>query len=119
MVDVTLRPIEDHDLDLLFDQMRDAESVWMAAFTAKDPNDREAFDAHMSKVRSSPDVTMRAVTRNGRLVGSIASFVIEDETELTYWIDRSVRGKGVASQALALLLDVVTVRPMYARAASD
>lgn len=119
MADVALRPVDDSDLDALFDQMRDPESVQMAAFTAKDPNDREAFDAHMSRVRAAPDVTMRAVSRGGRLVGSIASFVMEGDTEVTYWIDRSVWGQGVASQALALLLDTVAVRPLYARAASD
>ena len=119
MADVALRPIDDSDLDALFDQMRDPESVRMAAFTAKDPNDREAFDTHMSKVRTSPDVTLRAVIRGGRLVGSIASFVREGDTEVTYWVDRSVWGQGVASQALALFLDTVSVRPVYARAASD
>jgi RimJ/RimL family protein N-acetyltransferase len=119
VADVTLRPIDDSDLDALFDQMRDPESVQMAAFTARDPNDREAFDTHMSKVRTSPDVTMRAVIRGGRLVGSIASFVMDGDTEITYWIDRSVWGQGVAGQALALLLDTVPVRPLSARAASD
>ncbi len=62
---------------------------------------------------------MRAVTRDGRLVGSIASFVVDDQTELTYWIDRAVWGQGVASEALALFLDIVVVRPLHARAASD
>jgi RimJ/RimL family protein N-acetyltransferase len=119
VTDVALRPIDDSDLDALFDQMRDPESVQMAAFTATDPNDREAFDAHISKVRTSPDVTMRAVEREGRLVGSIASFVVEGDTEITYWIDRAVWGQGVAGQALALFLDTVSVRPLYARAASD
>jgi len=119
VADVALRPIDDSDLDALFDQGRDPESVQVAAFTAKDPNDRKAFDTHMSKVRTSPDVTMRAVIRGGRLVGSIASFVMDGDTEVTYWIDRSVWGQGVASQALVLFLDTVTVRPLYARAASD
>jgi hypothetical protein len=68
--------------------MRDPESVQMAAFTAKDPDDRQAFDAHMARVRASPDGTLRAITRDGRLVGSIASFVIDGDTEITYWIDR-------------------------------
>jgi RimJ/RimL family protein N-acetyltransferase len=119
VAEVALRSIEDADLDVLFNQMRDPESVQMAAFTAKDPNDREAFDTHMSKVRTSPDVTQRAVTRDGQLVGSIASFVMDGDTEITYWIDRSAWGQGIASQALALFLDTVVVRPMYARAASD
>jgi RimJ/RimL family protein N-acetyltransferase len=117
--DVTLRPIDDSDLDALFDHMRDPESVQMAAFTAKDPNDRETFDSRMAASRIAPDVTMRAVIRDGRLVGSIASFVVEGETQITYWIDRSVWGQGIASQAVALFLDTVRIRPMYARAASD
>jgi RimJ/RimL family protein N-acetyltransferase len=119
VADVGLRLVEDSDLDALFDQMRDPESVQMAAFTAKDPDDREAFDARMARVRASPDGTTRAVTRNGHLVGSIASFVSEGDTEITYWIDRSAWGQGVASRAVALFLNVVPTRPLFARAASD
>ncbi|WP_447008134.1 GNAT family N-acetyltransferase [Saccharothrix isguenensis] len=119
MAEVALRPIEDSDLDALFDQMRDPESVRMAAFTAEDPDDRKAFDSHMSKVRASCDNTLRGVIRDGRLVGSIGSFIMDGDTEITYWIDRSAWGQGVAGQALALFLDTVDVRPLYARAASD
>jgi len=117
--EVALRLIDDSDLDALFELMRDPESVRMAAFTAKDPDDRAAFDAHMAKVRSLPGVTNRAVTVDGRLVGSIASFVVDGDAEVTYWIDRSVWGQGIAGRALALLLEVVRVRPLFARAASD
>ena len=39
-------------------QMRDPEGVWMAAFTPEDPDDRNAFDAHMATVRRSPDITL-------------------------------------------------------------
>jgi RimJ/RimL family protein N-acetyltransferase len=116
---VALRAVEDADLDGLFDQMRDPQAVWMAAFTARDPNDRSAFDAHMASVRSAPDNTTRAITCDGHLVGSIASFVLEGHTEVTYWIDRAAWGRGIASRALALLLDLIGVRPVYARAASD
>jgi RimJ/RimL family protein N-acetyltransferase len=116
---VALRPVDDSDLDALFDQMRDPESVWMAAFTAEDPDDRSAFDAHMGKLRNSPDITLWAVTCDGQLAGSIGSFVFGGQTEVTYWIDRAAWGQGIASRALALLLDLVPVRPLHARAASD
>ena len=119
MAVVALRPVQDGDLDALFEQMRDPEGVRMAAFTPEDPDDRTAFDAHMARVRSSPDITMRAVTCDGRLVGSIAAFPAEGRAEVTYWIDRAAWGKGIATRALALLLDLVTTRPLYARAASD
>jgi RimJ/RimL family protein N-acetyltransferase len=119
VTEIALRPIDDADLDALFDQMRDPESVRMAAFTVKDPDDRAIFDSRMAKSRTSPDVTQFAIDRDGRLVGSIASFVVEGDTEITYWIDRAVWGQGIASRALALFLDKVAVRPLYARAASD
>jgi RimJ/RimL family protein N-acetyltransferase len=119
MSTVELRPIEDTDLDAIFDLMRDPESVWMAAFTPADPDDRAAFDAHMAEIGSRPDVTNRAVTCDGELVGTVAAFVVEGDTEVTYWIDRAAWGRGIASRALALLLDLVPVRPLHARAASD
>jgi hypothetical protein len=43
MPTVMLRPAEDGNLDALFDQMRDLESVRMAAFTPADPDDRAAW----------------------------------------------------------------------------
>ena len=119
MVEVALRPIEDSDLDALFELGRDPESVRMAAFVAKDPDDRTAFDAHMAKIRTSPDGTVDAVTVDGRLVGSVGSFVVDGETDVTYWIDRSFWGQGIAGRALALLLESVRVRPVFASAASD
>jgi RimJ/RimL family protein N-acetyltransferase len=118
-VDVALRPLEDGDLDALFEMYRDPVSVWMAAFTPPDPDDRAAFDAHMSKIRRLPDVVNRAVVSAGLVIGSVASFVIDGRTEITYWLDRSVWGRGLASRAVALFLNEMRVRPLYARAASD
>jgi RimJ/RimL family protein N-acetyltransferase len=116
---VILRPVHKSDLDALFRQWSDPESVRMAAFTPEDPDDRQRFDAHMVRVMKSPENTLRAITWEGELVGSISSFVVEGQTELTYWIDRAVWGRGIASRALSLFLEVVRIRPLYARAASD
>ena len=114
-----LRPVEAADLDAIFEQMRDPESVRMAAFTAEDPNDRSAFDAHMAKILSSPETWVRAITRDSRLVGTIGSWVSDGVTEVTYWIDRTCWGQGIATRALGLLLEEISVRPIRARAASD
>jgi RimJ/RimL family protein N-acetyltransferase len=119
VTDVALRELEDSDLDAIFDQMRDPESVRMAAFTAKDPADRAAFDAHMKRIRALPDVRFLAVTRDGELVGTIGSYVMDGETDITYWVDRACWGQGIAGQAVALFLELVTERPLHARAASD
>ncbi|MGW5703215.1 GNAT family N-acetyltransferase [Amycolatopsis japonica] len=119
MVEVALRSVEDRDLDTLYELMRDPESVRMAAFVARDPDDREAFDRHMAKLRTSPDLIVRAVTGDGRFLGTIGRFFVEGDSEITYWIDRAVWGQGIASRALALFLETIEVRPLYARAASD
>jgi RimJ/RimL family protein N-acetyltransferase len=111
--------MEASDLDAIFAQMRDPASVRMAAFTAEDPSDRGAFDDHMAKIMSSPEIRHSAITSDDRLVGTIASFVSEGATEVTYWIDRSFWGQGIATRALGLLLEELSVRPIRARAASD
>lgn len=116
---VALRPLGLGDLDAVFEQMRDPESVRMAAFTSADPGDRSAFDAHMARIMSSPENTLRAIVRDARLVGTVSSYVWDGATEVTYWVDRTCWGQGVATRALGLLLEEVTVRPVRARAASD
>jgi len=119
MSQVTLRPVEVSDLDAIFEWMRDPESVRMAAFTAADPNDRSAFDAHMVTVMSSPENRFWAIIRDARFVGTIGSYPSEGATEVTYWIGRSYWGQGIATQALGLFLAQIPERPLRARAASD
>ena len=67
----------------------------------------------------SSEITLRALIRDARLVGTIASYASEGATEVTYWIDRTCWGQGIATQALRLLLEEISVRPIRARAASD
>ena len=119
MTQVALRAVEVSDLDAIFEQMRDPESLWMAAFTAEDPNDRHAFDLHMAKIMSSPETWFRAITSDAMLVGTIGSYVSEGVTEVTYWLDRARWGQGSAGRALELLLEEISVRPIRARVASD
>lgn len=118
-MDVQLRPVEADDLDALFEHQLDPEAVRMAAFTAKDPTDRVAFDAHWRRLLAADDVFVRAITSDGEVVGHIAVFGPDDEREVTYWIGRDHWGQGVATQALRHLLALVDHRPLFARAAAD
>jgi RimJ/RimL family protein N-acetyltransferase len=119
MAQLALRAIDVSDLDAIFEQMRDPASVRMAAFTAPDPEDRSAFDAHMAKIMACSENQLWAISRDSRLVGTIGSYLSEGATEVTYWIDRSCWGQGIATQALGLLLNDISVRPIQARVASD
>ena len=119
MTEVRLRPVEPADLDAIFEFEKDPVAVQMAAFTPKDPSDRAAFDAHWKRMLTDESMLVRTVTADGRVAGMIASFVLEGQREVTYWIDRALWGRGVASAALADFLSAETTRPLFARAAKD
>lgn len=91
----------------------------MAAFTAEDPGDRAAFDAHWQRIFANETNTVRTIVADGAVAGHIASFLRDGDLEVTYWIDRAMWGRGLATGALRAFLDVVTARPIHARAAAD
>lgn len=114
-----LRAIRDEDLDTLFEHWVDPESNRMAAFTAADPSDREAFDARWSRLRANEETLHRTIEVDGVIVGVISSWSQDGEREVTYWLGREHWGKGLATRALAAFLDVETTRPLRAAAAAD
>ena len=114
---IELRDLEDDDLDAIFEMMRDPVSVERAAFTAADPDDRGAFDTWIARERSSPDVSMWVVTENGGFAGTAALFTVDGDREVTYWIAPHASGRGVATQALRLLVAREPERPLFARCA--
>lgn len=118
---VELRDVRASDLDVFFEQQRDPAADFMAAFTAENPSDRAAFDAHWKRILADPGVTMKTVLINGRVVGNVGSFFDHElgKLEVTYWIGRESWGRGVATSALATFLRGMTTRPLYARAAAD
>ena len=116
---VSLRPLDDRDLDTIYEQVTDPESIRMAAFTAADQTDRHAFLDRMSRLRADPSVSHQVIEVDGAVAGTIGSFRIDDQLEVTYWLGRTFWGKGIATAALRVLLAETAERPVYARAASD
>ena len=119
MINLRLREVRDDDLSVFFEYNRDPEAVGMAAFTSKDPDDRAAFDAHWARIRAADDVLNRTIEIDGRVVGSVSSYVQDGDTEVTYWLGREFWGRGIATAALAGFLNEQTTRPIYARAVKD
>jgi len=114
---ITLRPLADSDLDPLFIWESDPRAVQMAAFTRTDPADRGAFDAHYARVRSDPSNTLLAIDDDGEFVGTVGSFTMDGEREVTYWIAPARWGRGLASEALRAFLAIESTRPLYGRVA--
>jgi RimJ/RimL family protein N-acetyltransferase len=83
------------------------------------PRTREAFDAHWAKTLANPDNSVMAILVREALVGNIYCFPMDGQYHVGYWIDRKYWGMGIASQALRLLLQEITRRPLVATAATS
>jgi RimJ/RimL family protein N-acetyltransferase len=116
---IILRAVTESDLPVFFEQQRDPDANYMAAFTSRDPNDRDAFMAHWARILADATNTNRTIAVDGAVAGNIASFLLEGEREVGYWLGKPYWGRGIATAALRAFLDEITVRPLHARAAKD
>lgn len=116
---LTLREVQADDLPIFFEYNRDPVAVQMAAFTAKDPDDRVAFDAHWQWLLTDPSITMRTIVIYGQVAGSVSSYIGEVGLEVSYWLGRAFWGQGIATAALSAFLQEETRRPIRGRAAAD
>ena len=78
-----LRDVVDDDLPLCFDFQLDPDANRMAAFTARDPTDREAFTAHWNKIMAEPTNSIRTIVCDGQVVGSVSSYEACGKPEVT------------------------------------
>lgn len=119
MASVTLRDVQIQDLDILFAQQLDEESIRMAAYTPMDPTDRPAFDARWERILADEAITKKVILDGETVVGSVFCHNWYGQPEVGYWIDRPHWGRGYASEALRQILDIVPDRPLYAMIAAD
>lgn len=118
--DVVLRDVAEADLPVFFEHQRDREANHMAAFTAKDPEDRAAFMAHWARILGDSTTLNKTVLVDGKVVGHVSSFELEGRREVTYWLGREHWGQGLATRALAAFLEQAEARrPLHARAVKD
>jgi len=116
---ITIREVESSDLETFYGQQLDPEAIRMAAFVHKDPRDKAAFHAHWDKILKSSQNINRTIVAGGQVAGHVACFPMEGHLEVTYWLGREFWGKGIATQALQRMLQLVAERPIFARAATD
>lgn len=116
---ISLRLTTVKDLEEFFQFQLDREGIYLAAFTPKDPTDKIAYIAKYTKHLEDPTITTRTIMVDKQIVGSIAKFVIENDAEITYWIDLTFWGQGIASVALKEFLSIENTRPVFGRVAFD
>ena len=82
-------------------------------------NNKSAYIEKHSRFLTDPSINNQTIRFKGEIVGSIAKFVMENEAEITYWIDRKYWGQGIASAVLKEFLTIEKTRPLYGRTAFD
>ena len=118
-VTITLRNVETSDISIFFEQQLDPEANRMAAFVRADPHDRAAFDAHWKRIMDSAGIVNKTILRGEEVADHVSCYPREGELEVTYWLGKKHWGKGIATQALKKLLQEITHRLLFARAAKD
>ena len=117
--DLLLRDVMEADLPIFFEQQLDSDANYMAAFTSRNPADRDAFTSHWNKILGDHTTTNKTILFAGQVVGHIARFERFGKPEVTYWLGKEYWGKGLATKALTEFLGQVKERPVYARVAKD
>ena len=111
---IIIRDVIKTDLTIFYEQQLDPEATQMAAFPSRD---RDAFMAHWAKIMGNDNVTLKTILFDGRVAGNIVSWDQSGQWLVGYWIGREYWGKGIATKALAKLLEIVKTRPLYAHVA--
>jgi RimJ/RimL family protein N-acetyltransferase len=115
--DIHLRDVVAGDLPIFFDQQLDPDANHMAAFTAGNPADWDAFMARWARILDDPDITKQTILCDGQVAGHVLRYEESGRPEVSYWLGKSYWGRGIATTALVAFLRHVRTRPLYARAA--
>ena len=105
-----LRDVIDSDLPIFFEHQRDPEAVAMADFPARD---REAFDAHWKRILPDAGLYKQTIVFEDHVAGNAVSWPQDGRQLVGYWLGREFWGKGLATRALAEMIDDLGT-PLYA-----
>lgn len=117
--DVVLRDVIEADVLIFFEQQLDPAANQMAAFTAKDPADREAFATRWTRILGNDGIIKKTILCDGQVAGHVVIFEQFGNPAVSYWLGKGCWGRGIATRALSQFLGHVPTRPLYARAAKD
>ncbi len=116
MAKITLRPVLETDLPILFQQQLDPEAVAMSAYPAKD---RGEFMRHWEGILKNKNVTARAILYKEKVAGHIIFWKEgKYEQRIGYWIGKEFWRRGIASAAVQEFLSLVLIRPLFAEVAN-
>lgn len=115
---LTLKPTVHADLETLFAHQLDDEYAHMAAFVNERWQDKEAYIEKWNKLLND-GVNIWTIFLDDQVVGSVSTWPLGDEMQVSYGIEKKYWGKGLATTALQQFLEIIPERPLYGRVAFD
>lgn len=115
---IALRPTVAADLEALFQHQLDDDYAFMAAFVNEHYKDKEAYIAKWNKLLHDK-VNIRTIIVDGEIAGSVSTWMLMDDPQLSYGVAKKYWGKGIATNAVQQFLPMVPERPLYGRVAFD
>jgi pimeloyl-ACP methyl ester carboxylesterase/RimJ/RimL family protein N-acetyltransferase len=110
--DVQLRAVEPADLELFLEFEHDPETVRRSKFTARE---RDVFMNHwQTRVLGDPTVNVQTCVVDGEPAGHLVAWWEDGRRTIGYVLGRTFWGRGIATKAMALFLDLEKTRPLYA-----
>ena len=107
---IALRPREPADDEPHFGWQADPAQV----ATSVPARSRVDFDAWIARITADPSVTLRTITADGAVVGTINTFVRGGERFIGSRVANEHWGKGIATEAIRLMVQVDASRPLFA-----
>ncbi len=116
MAKITLRPVLETDLPILFQQQLDPEAVAMSAYPAKDKGE---FMRHWEGILKNKNVTARSILYKEKIAGHIICWKEgKYEQRIGYWVGKEFWRRGIASTAVTEFLLLIKIRPLFAEVAN-
>ena len=114
-MEISLREVNDEDVETFFVFQRDPVSNALAAVPARD---HDAHVAHWTKIRGQDTTLLRTIVVDGEVAGQMLSWIDDGGRRLVgYWLGRSFWGRGIASTAFGHFLSEIPERPLFAHVA--
>ena len=113
---ITLRAVEEADLEVFYEHQADPASAAAAAVPSRD---RDTTIEHWHRNLAREDNVARTVLVDGSVCGNMVSWEWEGRRWVGYRIGREFWGQGVATSALSQFCDLLPSRPLYAHVAES
>ena len=114
---ITLRKVEEADLDVFYLQQREPEGNHVSRFPARE---REPFMRHWrSNILGNDSNRALTILVDGAVAGNIGSWDQDELRLISYWLGVAFWGRGIATTALAeFLAHHEKARPLHAHVAA-